>query len=85
MGFLFFSMLSSWPGFRIRIIIALCRISGNCPVEIEDVSGIVDGTRARFFWRRVLILSGLMAVDDLANRIAFFSAGAKDGVPVNGS
>ena len=34
----------------------------------------------------MLIPSGPTAVDDLANRIAsFVSAGAKDGVPVNGS
>ena len=34
----------------------------------------------------MLILSGPMAVDDLANRFAsFVSAGVKDGVPVNGS
>ena len=32
------------------------------------------------------IPSGLMAVDDLANRIAsFVSASVKDGVPANGS
>ena len=35
---------------------------------------------------RVFILSGPMAVDDLANRItSFVSTGVKDGVPVNGS
>ena len=34
----------------------------------------------------MLIPSGPMAEDDLANRIAsFMSAGVKDGVPVNGS
>ena len=34
----------------------------------------------------MLIASGSMAVDDLANRIVYFvSAGVKDGVPVNGS
>ena len=34
----------------------------------------------------MLIPSGPMAVDDLANRIAYFvSSGMKDGVPVNGS
>ena len=34
----------------------------------------------------MLIPSGPMAVDDLANRIAsFVSAGVKYGVPVNGS
>ena len=33
---------------------------------------------------RVLILSGPMAVDDFANRIAsFVSAGLKEGIPVN--
>ena len=32
------------------------------------------------------ISSGLMAVDELANRItSFVSVGMKDGVPVNGS
>ena len=34
----------------------------------------------------MLILSGPMAVDDLANRItSFVSEGENDGVPVNGS
>ena len=34
----------------------------------------------------VLLPSGLMAVDDLANRIAcLVSSGVNDGVPVNGS
>ena len=34
----------------------------------------------------MLIPSGPMALDDLANRIAsFVSAGENDGVPVNGS
>ena len=34
----------------------------------------------------MLIPSGLMAVGDMANRIAtFVSAGVKDGVPANGS
>ena len=34
----------------------------------------------------MLIRSGPMAVDGLANRIAsFVSAGVKDGVPLNGS
>ena len=34
----------------------------------------------------MLIPSSLMAVDDLANRIAsFVSAGVKDGVPLTGS
>ena len=33
----------------------------------------------------MLIPSGSMAVDDLANRIAsFVSVGVKDGIPVNG-
>ena len=34
----------SLPGVRIGMIIALCHILGICPVEIEDVSEIVDGT-----------------------------------------
>ena len=34
----------------------------------------------------MLIQSDLMALEDLANRIAsYVSAGVKDGVPVNGS
>ena len=44
MGRYFLSTLSSLLGFGIRTIIALCNISGICPVEIEDVSEIVDGT-----------------------------------------
>ena len=40
----FLLMLLSLPGFKIGMIIALCHISGICPVEIEDVSEIVDGT-----------------------------------------
>ena len=44
MGRLFLPILSSLSGFRIGMIIALCHISGNCPVEIDDVSEIVDGT-----------------------------------------
>ena len=30
------------------MIIALCHFSGICPVEIEDVSEIVDGTLSEF-------------------------------------
>ena len=30
------------------MIIALCHISAICPVEIEDVSEIVDGTLSKF-------------------------------------
>ena len=30
------------------MIIALCHISGICPVKIEDVSEIVDGTLSEF-------------------------------------
>ena len=40
----FLPMLLSLPGFRIGIIITLCHITGICPVEIEDVSLIVDST-----------------------------------------
>ena len=39
-----FLPMLSLSGFRIGMIIALCHISGICPVEIEDVSRIVDGT-----------------------------------------
>ena len=31
----FMSILLSLPGFRIGMIIALCHISGICPVEID--------------------------------------------------
>ena len=31
----FFPKLSSLPGFRIGMIIALCNISGICPVNID--------------------------------------------------
>ena len=31
----FLPMLSSLPGFGIGMIIALCHISGICPVEID--------------------------------------------------
>ena len=48
-------MLLSSPGLRIGMIIALCHISGICPVEIDrlmmlidDVSEIVDGTLSEF-------------------------------------
>ena len=44
----FLSMLLSLPGFRIGMIIALCHISSICPVEIEDVSEMVDGTSSEF-------------------------------------
>ena len=40
----FLPMLLSLPGFRIGMIIALCHTSGICPVEIEDVNEIADGT-----------------------------------------
>ena len=38
----FLLMLLSLPAFRIGMIITLCHISGICPVEVEDVSEIVD-------------------------------------------
>ena len=44
----FLPMLLSLPGFRIGTIIALCHISGICPVEIDDVGEIVDGTLSEF-------------------------------------
>ena len=34
-------MLLSLSGFRIRMIIALCHISGNCPVEIGRLKMLV--------------------------------------------
>ena len=34
----FLSMLLSLPGLRIGMIIALCYISGICPVEIERLN-----------------------------------------------
>ena len=34
-------MLLSLPGFRIRMIIALCHISGICPVEIDRLKMLV--------------------------------------------
>ena len=37
----FLPMLLSLPGFRIGMIIALCRISGICPVEIERLKMLV--------------------------------------------
>ena len=44
MGRHFKPILLSLPGFRIGMIIALRHISGICPVDIGDVSEIVDGT-----------------------------------------
>ena len=44
----FLPMSLSLPGIRIGMIIALCHISGICPVEIDDVSKIVDGTLSEF-------------------------------------
>ena len=34
-------MLFSLPGFRIGMIIALCHISGICPVEIDRLKMLV--------------------------------------------
>ena len=34
-------MLLSLPGFRIGMIIALCHISGICPVEIDKLKMLV--------------------------------------------
>ena len=48
MGRQFLPTLLSLPGFRIGMIVALCHISGICPVEIEDVSEMVDGTLSEF-------------------------------------
>ena len=67
MGCQFLPMLSSLPGLRIGMIIALCHISGISPVVIEDVSEIVFGIMSEFMRWRVLIPSSPMAVDDLAN------------------
>ena len=63
------------------MIIVLHHISGICPVKIEDVSEILDGTLSEFleleFAHRVWS-DGYQKVDDLANRIAsFVSAGDK--------
>ena len=86
MGCQFLPMFSSLPGFRIGMIIALCHISGICPVVIEDVGEIVFGIMSEFMRWRVLIPSCPMAVDDLENRIDYFvSAGVKDGFPVYSS
>ena len=41
-------MLSSMLDLLVGMIIALCHISGICPVEIGDVSEIVDGTLSKF-------------------------------------
>ena len=43
----FLPKLLSSPVFRIGMIIALCHISGICPVEI-DILKIVDGTLNEF-------------------------------------
>ena len=40
-GRLFLPMLLSLPGFMIRMIIALCYISGICPVEIDRLKMLV--------------------------------------------
>ena len=45
---LFLPTLLSLPCYRIGMIICLCHISGICPVEIEDVSEIVDGILSEF-------------------------------------
>ena len=37
----FMPMLLSSPGFRIGMIIALCHISGICPVEIDILKMLV--------------------------------------------
>ena len=37
----FLPMLSYLPGFRIGMIIALCHISGICPVEIDRLKMLV--------------------------------------------
>ena len=37
----FLPMLLSLPGFRIGMIIALCHISGICPVEIDRLKMLV--------------------------------------------
>ena len=37
----FFPMLLSLPGIRIGMIIALCHISGICPVEIDILKMLV--------------------------------------------
>ena len=44
----FLRMLLSMLDFLVGMIIALCHISGICPVEIGDVSEIVDGTLSKF-------------------------------------
>ena len=40
-GHQFLPMFLSLPGFRIRMIIALCHISGICPVEIDRLKMLV--------------------------------------------
>ena len=37
----FLPMLLSLPGFRIGMIIALCHISGICPVDIDRLMMLV--------------------------------------------
>ena len=37
----FMPMLLSLPGFRIEMIIALCHISGICPIEIDRLKMVV--------------------------------------------
>ena len=37
----FLPMLLSFPGFRIWMIIALCHISENCPVNIDRLKMLV--------------------------------------------
>ena len=41
MGRLILPILSSWPGYGIWVIIALCNISGICPVEIDRLKILV--------------------------------------------
>ena len=68
--------------FWIGMIIALCHNSGICPFEIDRLKMLVRYLIAplvSFLRLSVLIPSGPMVVDDLANRIAsFVSAGMKD-------
>ena len=47
-GHQFLPWLLSLPGYRIGMINALCHITGICPVEIDNVSEIVDGTMSKF-------------------------------------
>ena len=67
-------MLLSLQGFRIRMIIALCHISGICPVEIDRLKMLVRWLMvpgAIFLRWMVLIPSGLMAVDELPIGLLF--------------